>query len=63
LLPEQANCYIMIKGLFSWKPENYTPEENGRWVWLRSVEWESYPNFLAPLWGIFVVYLIKSTKR
>lgn len=46
----------MTDGLFSWNPENYTAEENSRWVWLRAEEWGSYPNFLAPLWGIFVVF-------
>src|SRR5437588_696947 len=46
----------MIDNLFTWHPENYTNEENSRWVWLRATEWEAYPNFLSPLWGIFIVY-------
>jgi len=46
----------MADGLFSWHPHNYTAEENSRWIWLRANEWDSYPTFLAPLWGIFVVY-------
>src|SRR6266550_3040817 len=46
----------MADGIVSWTPQNYTAEENSRWVWLRAEEWGSYPNFLAPLWGIFVVY-------
>jgi hypothetical protein len=46
----------MADGLFNWHPQNYTVEENSRWVWLRANEWDSYPTFLAPLWGIFFVY-------
>ena len=43
-------------GIFTWTPSNYTSEENSRWVWLRAEEWDSYPTYLAPLWGVFFVY-------
>lgn len=46
----------MVLNLFTWKPEENTPEENNRWVVLRAMEWGSYPAFLAPIWGIFITY-------
>lgn len=45
----------MNEGLFVWKPELHSPEENKRWIWLRAMEWQSYPTFLAPLYGPFFV--------
>ncbi len=46
----------MALNLFTWKQEENTPEENNRWVFLRAMEWGSYPAFLAPVWGIFITY-------
>ncbi len=42
--------------MLRWFANKYTEEETQRWILLRSIEWPSYPNFLAPLWGIFIVY-------
>lgn len=43
------------EGFLEWNPTYHSNQENERWSHLRAMEWLSLPNFLAPLFGPYLV--------